>query len=80
LQCSDWLVTYQGGVIEVSAVHILVVGGYGHVGGQVTEILASAGYAIRVAGRSIEKAKRFAADVGAQGVFLRMMLRVGMRP
>lgn len=49
--------------------HILVVGGYGHVGGQVTEILASAGYAIRVAGRSIEKAKRFAADVGAQGVF-----------
>jgi len=50
--------------------HVLVVGGYGHVGGQVAEILAKAGYAVRVAGRSIEKAKRFADEIGAEGVCL----------
>lgn len=49
---------------------VLVVGGYGHVGGQVAEILAGAGYTVRVGGRSIEKAKRFAAEIGADSVRL----------
>lgn len=49
---------------------VLVVGGYGHVGGQVAEILAGAGYSVRVAGRSIEKAWRFADGIGAQGASL----------
>jgi hypothetical protein len=53
----------------VDAVHILVVGGYGHVGGRVSKILASSGYAVRVAGRNIKKARRLAANVGAEGVF-----------
>ncbi|WP_267905764.1 NAD(P)H-binding protein [Glycocaulis albus] len=49
---------------------VLVIGGYGHVGGQVAEILAEAGYDVRIGGRSLEKAKRFAARIGAEGVCL----------
>ena len=49
---------------------VLVVGGYGGIGRLTSELLASAGATVAVAGRSVEKAERAADEIGAASVGL----------
>ncbi len=46
----------------------LVVGGYGGIGRVVSRELALAGFAVAVAGRSLENAEKFAAELSADGL------------
>jgi NAD(P)-dependent dehydrogenase (short-subunit alcohol dehydrogenase family) len=49
----------------------LVVGGYGGLGGAVTDLLATAGAAVTVAGRSVGRAGETAAALGGRGLDVR---------
>jgi NAD(P)-dependent dehydrogenase (short-subunit alcohol dehydrogenase family) len=60
--------TALAGLFRLDGRRALVVGGYGGIGDPTVRLLREQGAAVAVAGRSLDKAKKLADDVGGVGV------------
>lgn len=59
--------TDSGTLFRVDGKNALVVGGYGGLGGVTSHLLAAAGAAVAIAGRSIDKARAMADELASAG-------------